>query len=324
MSTSKVRIFQIERIMRPLFLKVLRFIIPAAIFIFLGSLILRQWDLLEDYSWDIDIVYALFAFFFLLVTFLLLAILFRKIFYYLDVNLSLKKTFKIFFISNLGRYMPGKIWQFVGMYYLLDQENIGKLKSVSCVLWANILINLAGLVVGLPTLYFYYYKVSFFSLIVMTLLLSFLFIIIQPKFINSISHFVLRKMNKEPVNMSLPSSKIILLLLFCCGIWFFYGLGFFLLANSVTDIEMNSFPLFVGSFAAAHIIGFMAFFAPGGLGVREGALTYMLSLYLPLPVATIISVLARIWFTLGEVVCVMVSLKIKDGVKDSIENSSAV
>jgi len=45
----------------------------------------------------------------------------------------------------------------------------------------------------------------------------------------------------------------------------------------------------------------IAIFAPSGLGVREGALVYLLSLMMATPIAVIISVLTRIWMTLIEI-----------------------
>jgi uncharacterized membrane protein YbhN (UPF0104 family) len=45
----------------------------------------------------------------------------------------------------------------------------------------------------------------------------------------------------------------------------------------------------------------IAIFAPSGLGVREGALVYLLSLMMATPVAVIIAVLTRIWMTLIEI-----------------------
>jgi uncharacterized membrane protein YbhN (UPF0104 family) len=45
----------------------------------------------------------------------------------------------------------------------------------------------------------------------------------------------------------------------------------------------------------------IAIFAPSGLGVREGALVYLLSLMMATPVAVILSILTRIWMTLIEI-----------------------
>jgi uncharacterized membrane protein YbhN (UPF0104 family) len=45
----------------------------------------------------------------------------------------------------------------------------------------------------------------------------------------------------------------------------------------------------------------IALFAPGGLGIREGVLVYLLSDLIPGSVAVILSVLTRIWMTVIEI-----------------------
>lgn len=54
-------------------------------------------------------------------------------------------------------------------------------------------------------------------------------------------------------------------------------------------------------FPTAYLLGYIAFFAPAGLGVREGSLIFFLT---PLagPMATVLAVLARLWTTVVELV----------------------
>jgi uncharacterized membrane protein YbhN (UPF0104 family) len=56
-----------------------------------------------------------------------------------------------------------------------------------------------------------------------------------------------------------------------------------------------------GALAISSTLGLIAIFAPSGLGVREGALVYILSFMMATPVAVIISILTRIWMTLVEI-----------------------
>jgi uncharacterized membrane protein YbhN (UPF0104 family) len=56
-----------------------------------------------------------------------------------------------------------------------------------------------------------------------------------------------------------------------------------------------------GALAISSTLGLIAIFAPSGLGVREGALVYILSFMMATPVAVILSILTRIWITLIEI-----------------------
>lgn len=297
--------------MRPFFFKAVRFIIPLVIFIFLGRVLVEQWYLLENYSWNIDIPYLISSFIVLLFTFLLWALLFKQVFIHLGAHLSLRKTFKILYISNLGRYIPGKVWQFVGMYYLLERENIGRVKATSGIMWSNLFTNLSGVLVGAFIISLSKFDVSILSVSVLVLLFVCVFIVVQPKVIDHIVNYVLEKLNKDQIKVSLPMSSIVSFVLSYALVWLCLGAAFFMLTKSIADIDIHFLPVFIGFFAASYVIGYLSIVTPGGLGVREGVMTYMLSYYIPLPIATVIAVAARLWLTIGELACVAIALRIK-------------
>jgi uncharacterized membrane protein YbhN (UPF0104 family) len=79
------------------------------------------------------------------------------------------------------------------------------------------------------------------------------------------------------------------------------GVGFYLFVDSVYPVAPQYILFLTGALAISSTLGLVAIFAPSGLGVREGALVYLLLLMMPPPVAVIISVLTRIWMTLIEI-----------------------
>lgn len=295
----------------PLVLKIARLIVPFAIFFFLGKVIVTQWSLLEDYKWSINIPYMVCSFFSLLFAFLLWAILFQRIFFKLEANLSLKKTFKVLYISNLGRYIPGKVWQLVAMYYLLERENIGKLKTTSGIIWSNIFTNLSAILIGVSAIALSKYEISLYSITFLLGLFAAIFLVIQPPVIDALINYILKKLKRTQIKVSLSLFTIVSFIFFYAIVWGLCGSAFFLLTKSVAEIDIKLLPLFIGFFASSYVVGYIALFAPGGLGVREGVLAYMLSYYVPLPVASLIAVVSRIWLTLGELACVGIAWKIK-------------
>ena len=285
--------------------------IPVVIFYFLAMVIVRQWDMVKEYSWDFNLPFLIVSFLFLFITLLLVIILWRRVLIQLGSELSLPKAFKIFHLSNLGRYVPGKIWQFVGMYYMLEKENIGVVKAVSGTLWASLFFNLSGIIIGVLTIYFSGFELFQMSLPVLILFLVAVFSLIQPRVIDSVMNYLMKRLNQKKVVFSLPLRQVLINLLGYATLWFCYGVGFFLLTKSVTDVSLDRIFIFVGLFSIAHVVGYLSFLTPGGIGVREGVLTYMLSYYIPFPVASIVAILARVWLTLGEFVCAIVALRIK-------------
>jgi uncharacterized membrane protein YbhN (UPF0104 family) len=79
------------------------------------------------------------------------------------------------------------------------------------------------------------------------------------------------------------------------------GIGFYLFVDSVYPVTPSYILFLTGALAISSTLGLVAIFAPSGLGVREGALVYLLSFMMATPVAVIISVLTRIWMTLIEI-----------------------
>ena len=93
--------------------------------------------------------------------------------------------------------------------------------------------------------------------------------------------------------------------------WGLQGLAFFFLVSTVKGWSIDIAFYLIGSYIAAWLVGFLVLFAPGGLGIREGTLSFLLEFCLPLPLAIALSLLARIWITLGELAIAVVALRIK-------------
>jgi glycosyltransferase 2 family protein len=79
--------------------------------------------------------------------------------------------------------------------------------------------------------------------------------------------------------------------------WSFYGLGGYFILTSVISLESTG-PLTVlgitGAFLFSWAVGYMMLISPGGLGFREGALTFALGAWLTTGTGAVIAALARL------------------------------
>ncbi len=82
---------------------------------------------------------------------------------------------------------------------------------------------------------------------------------------------------------------------------FVLSLGFVLIVLSVSDIGANDFLLLVAGYNLAGVLGIVAFFAPAGLGVREGILAGFLTPVVGAPVAVSLAILTRLLSVLADV-----------------------
>jgi uncharacterized membrane protein YbhN (UPF0104 family) len=81
--------------------------------------------------------------------------------------------------------------------------------------------------------------------------------------------------------------------------WVLWSIGFYLLALSITKVEVPWYVAF--AFPLAAVFGIITFLTPGGVGTREGVLiAYMTVAGIPIIEATIVAVASRFWFLIGE------------------------
>lgn len=84
------------------------------------------------------------------------------------------------------------------------------------------------------------------------------------------------------------------------------GLGFVVIAVSVSGIGPAEWLPFAAAYALAGAIGILAIFVPSGLGVREAVIVAVLSQYVPVAEAIIISLIARLLSTIGDALVALI------------------
>jgi glycosyltransferase 2 family protein len=86
--------------------------------------------------------------------------------------------------------------------------------------------------------------------------------------------------------------------------WLMYGVAFMALVKGVLGDARGSTLSYVAVYASTYVLGYLAFFIPGGLGVRDLALaSAMPALGLATPAqAALVAVASRLWLTILEVV----------------------
>jgi uncharacterized membrane protein YbhN (UPF0104 family) len=126
-------------------------------------------------------------------------------------------------------------------------------------------------------------------------------VILHPSLLQKILNWVLVRLNKEPISLSISYLDVLWILFICIVAWMVGGIGFYLFIDSVYPVAPQFILFLTGALAISSTLGLVAIFAPSGLGVREGALVYLLSFMMTAPVAVIISILTRLWMTLIEI-----------------------
>jgi len=121
--------------------------IVLVIFGFLFRSLYLEWEQVVAYGWDLDWAALTLAFALMLSASALYAYLWKVILDRLGTPLSYRKSYRIFFISQLGRYIPGKVWSILGLVYLSQKEGVSKIISGASVTLQLLLQIVSGVIV---------------------------------------------------------------------------------------------------------------------------------------------------------------------------------
>lgn len=201
-------------------------------------------------------------------------------------------------LAVFAKYIPGKVWVILGRASYISQRGYSlkttsflSLKEQLIYLWLGLLISTIPVII--------LYRINEYTLGVMVLCLFLTFLLfsrISHKWLNFALKRIIKKELEVPFLNFGESRKIILFVFYYWIIWL---MAFYLFVTAFfphPDIKVAfAFPLSV-------TIGVLAIIFPGGLGIREGIMAgFLIMGGVPVTIATVITIYARVWFLSGEV-----------------------
>ena len=294
------------------FKKPLGYVVVVIIFFFLLKSLISNWQEIHWAELNFNFLYLVLFFLFFCLSFIFGVWGWNLILAGMGYKISFKKSLKIIAASQLTKYVPGRIWIALGRAYLAEKEQIPKSKSVSSVILETQLLFLAALFSYFVT-YAFGFSQNILGLKIHPLILAGLAILLlYPAWSEKMVAVIAKILKREYYPAHIGYKNFLVIFLVYLLNWVIQGLAFFFLLNSIYALNFSYLPYIVSSYILAWMIGFIVIFTPGGLGIREGALTYLLKFVMPLPVAIALSFFSRILITVSEIIFLLVSLKLKD------------
>ena len=286
------------------YLKALQWGGIVAIFVFLGKMVWDHWSQVKDAPFTLRPILFVSSTLLFVLSYFIQIWAWYLITLKLRIAVSVRETLESWFYSQLGKYLPGKIWLLLSRFYFYESEGKSK-KAISVALFVETvtMIVAAGLMFLVALVFFKEVRPFYTGRQSMWLVLVFLlgFLSLHPRVLQKILNWTLVRFKRDPVSLPISYSNILWILFICIISWIVGGVGFYLFVDSIYPVAPQYILFLTGALAISSTIGLIALFAPGGLGVREGALVYLLSLMMATPVAVVISILTRIWMTLIEI-----------------------
>ena len=208
--------------------------------------------------------------------------------------LPMRQLFRIYFLTGVSRYLPGGIWHFGGRIIWLSQLPVPLKASTRTVVAEQISVLWVALVSSM----FFVFSKGLSSLLLQALLGLMCFLLLIAASV--ILTWTFKAADCEDRSRRIQSFKQITLYF---AFWLCYGISIYtlIIALDYPIQQIESFTI-IGYASLSWAVGYLIIFVPGGLGVREGVLTVLLSALLPFPIAGTIALLARLVSTIPELI----------------------
>jgi len=269
------------------------------------------WADVVAYEWDLDYPALIIALSLMLTLATFYVYLWKSILERLGTPLSLRKSYRIFFLSQLGRYIPGQIWGVLGLVYLSRREGVSEVTSGASVAMQLLLQVVSGIIVFAVTLPFWPSVDSATELYVLLVFLPVGLIMLHPALVSRGLKLGLRLAGQQEMEPVGWSYGYLLRQLGLWGVfWLLNGVAYRFLIGSIYSAPLPEVPALAGIFAIAWVAGFLNLLTPAGLGTMEVTLILLLSLWLPTHVATIVALWTRVARTAIDLVCAAIAWRL--------------
>ena len=278
--------------------------------IFLGGLFWKYSDKVSNLHWDLNYFYLFLSVLAFSSLFFIASFAWMLILHKLDINISFRKSMEIWVASLIGKYIPGKVWVVLGRVYIGQKLGISKMKMSLATILEIILMHSSGIIIFFFSLVFW--KQIAFSYQVWTYLVIFCvlsLIVMHPFVLQRVVKFFLRILKKKEVSVDIAYKDVLSLLAFYLFFWFCTGVSIYFLTKSFYPVTIADLPVISGIWAISTILGVVAFIVPGGIGVREGVAVFLLQSLIPVHLALLVAISARILLTILELVFVWILVK---------------
>ncbi|WP_030168887.1 lysylphosphatidylglycerol synthase transmembrane domain-containing protein [Spirillospora albida] len=220
--------------------------------------------------------------------------------------LPLRTVFRISAISQLGKYVPGKVWALVTQIEMTREHKVPAERSFGSTLLAVACSTACGLAVAAVTLpltsvtareqYWWAF-----------LLAPVLLVGLHPRLVTWALDTMLRLIRRPPLERPVSIGVTLRAIGWTVLGWALFGVHTWLLCAAVGGDGAGLPFLATGAYALAFVAGLLFFVAPAGVGGREAALTVVLTPVLPAGAPVVVAIASRVILTLADLLIAAVA-----------------
>ena len=243
----------------------------------------KNWTVLHDYTFSVDLNYLTLSLLLLISSYLLETYTWKICInkHLVQHELSFPESISIVNASSLLKCLPGRIWMYTAQLAWLKKYSIPKSK----ILHSNFICIIGSISVSiyLGLVYIAFYTTHFSPTLlvlisVVIILLNLAYITCNSILLNNLIAAVNKyfKLDIQLLTNSIPL-LVFVQFIYACS-WLITGFSGYYLAKGVgLHIETGELFALLASMSLSWLIGYLAVITPGGLGVREGFMMLMLN-----------------------------------------------
>jgi glycosyltransferase 2 family protein len=215
-------------------------------------------------------------------------------------------------LANLGRYLPGKVWSVAGLVVLAQQAGVQPVPAAaSAFVIQAVSLGSGAAVVAAATPHSA--PPGRLALAGLAAAATIVVLAWRPTAL-----WLGRWVSEATVFEPLPIRAVLAAGALTALTWVAYGGAFWMLAHGLIPGATLPVSTAVGAFTLGYLLGLLALFAPGGVGVRELVLISVLTPFLGSGGAVAVSVVSRVQLTATEAAAALVTLPLRHRAKDSV------
>ena len=282
--------------------------IVIVVLTYISSVISSNWDELSDSMTQANRGWLALHASAVLSYFALLPVMWGRVLRAIGISAPPRLIITSGYLPSLGKYVPGKIWSAASRAVLLNKYGeVPRTQAITATL-LHYLFELGG---AAPFLLVYAWLVPS-PLISMGTIAP---IVLPAIFLAAFPGASLRLVSAIFSRFGRAIKPSIIRVPFTPGVYSLFVLQWAIYASSGIAL-CQAFSYFDGltaigigcAFVASWLIGFISLLTPGGIGVREGAMIVLLTPLVGSSTAALVSVLARIMWTIGDGGGILVAL----------------
>lgn len=218
----------------------------------------------------------------------------------LGSSLSLRGAVALFGLSQVGKYVPGGVWNIVAAAELGADQEIPRRRSVAAMAVTVLISLVSGLALGF---------VSFAlappgrmdGLTWIAWATPVLVALLVPPVLNRCISLAFRLLRRPPLEKAMSGRGTLVATTWALLAWVAVGLQVWVLGIGMgQDVSARSLALAVGGYALAWVVGFLVIIVPAGAGAREGVLIAILGGTLPSAAVLLLVLMSRALLTVVD------------------------